>query len=93
MQTFLIGYDLNKTGQDYADLIDAIKKLSSTWWHHLDSTWIIKSNSTAIAIRDILAAHIDGNDELLVVKLTGDGAWAGFNDKGTKWLINNLPTT
>lgn len=93
MQTFLIGYDLNKSGQDYADLIDAIKKLSSTWWHHLDSTWIIKSNSTATAIRDILAAHIDSNDELLVVKLSGDGAWTGFSDKGSKWLINNLPIT
>ncbi|RYG04578.1 MAG: SinR family protein [Chitinophagaceae bacterium] len=91
MKTFLIGYDLNKSGQDYEELIDAIKKLSWTWWHHLNSTWIIKSNSTATAIRDILAAHIDGNDELLVVSLTGEGAWKGFNDKDSKWLMDNLP--
>jgi hypothetical protein len=36
MKTFLIGYDLNKTGQDYKDLIKAIKLLGA-WWHHLDS--------------------------------------------------------
>ncbi|KRT13198.1 SinR family protein [Pedobacter ginsenosidimutans] len=90
MKTYLIGYDLNKSGQDYKDLIDAIKNLSPTWWHHLDSTWIIKSDSTASAICDALAVHIDGNDELLVVKLSGEGAWIGFNDKGSKWLKDNL---
>lgn len=89
MKTYLIGYDLNKTGQDYESLIDKIKKLGS-WWHHLDSTWIIKSNSTAKVIRDNLAPYIDNNDELLVVCLTGEGAWKGFSEKGSKWLKDNL---
>lgn len=89
MKTFLIGYDLNKAGQDYSDLIDAIKKESVYWWHHLDSTWLIVTNDskTAVSIRDTLKTHIDGNDELLVVEVTGDPrAWAGFSDKGSAWL-------
>ncbi|WP_316839283.1 SinR family protein [Pedobacter gandavensis] len=90
MKTYLIGYDLNKKGQDYADLIDAIKLLSPTWWHNLDSTWVIKSDSTASAIRDNLMSHIDDNDELLVVKLSGEGAWTGFSDNASKWLKDNL---
>ena len=29
-------------GQNYESLIDAIKAIAGTWWHCLDSTWIIK---------------------------------------------------
>jgi hypothetical protein len=57
MKSYLIGYDLNKTGQDYTTLINKIKTLG-TWWHCLDSTWIIKSNSTAVQIRDTLKSLI-----------------------------------
>lgn len=89
MATYLIGYDLNKQ-KDYPKLIDAIKALSGTWWHHLDSTWILVTNKSAADIRDILRKHIDGDDELLVVKLSGEGAWAGFNEQGSKWLKDNL---
>lgn len=72
------------------EVIEAIKKLSGTWWHHLDSTWIVKSDSTAEVIRNTLSKHIDGNDELLVVLLQGEGAWVGFNKDGSDWLKKNL---
>lgn len=88
-KTYLIGYDLNKSGQDYKTLIDEIKKLG-TWWHCLDSTWLIKSSSNAVAIRDHLQKFIDKNDELLVVCLTGEGAWTGFSEQCSQWLKNNL---
>ncbi len=90
MASYLIGYDLNKAGKDYTSLIEAIKKLGSNWWHCLDSTWIIKHDGPAITIRDALARHIDANDELLVVKLTGEGAWTGFNQECSSWLKTNL---
>ena len=88
MKTFLIGYDLNKSGQDYEQLYSAIKKITP-WWHHLDSTWLVvtNENETAVSIRDKLKAHIDDNDELLVINVTGrERAWTGFNDAGSKWL-------
>jgi hypothetical protein len=90
MKSFLIGYDLNKPGQNYENLFVAIKKLAGTWWHCLDSTWIIKSDSTAAAIRDALSPHIDQSDELLVVELSGVGAWVGFNAECSGWLKENL---
>ena len=46
MATYMIGYDLNRPGQDYPALIDAIKRLG-TWWHHLDSTWIVVTDQKA----------------------------------------------
>lgn len=88
-KSYLIGYDLNKSGQDYTKLIDEIKKLG-TWWHCLDSTFIIKSSSTAVIIRDHLKKYIDSNDELLVVALTGEGAWTGFSTECSNWLKENL---
>jgi hypothetical protein len=89
MKTYIIGYDLNRPGQDYTDLIAAIKTYG-TRWHHLDSTWIIQTNETAQQVRDKLTPHIDNTDELLVVGSSGEGAWTGFNDKGSAWLKDNL---
>lgn len=90
MRTYLVGQDLNKVDKDYKELIDNIKKLSATWWHCLDSTWLIKTNSSAEQIRNALWSHIDSNDELLVVSLTGESAWAGFNEEWATWLRNNM---
>lgn len=89
MNTYLIGYDLDKPGQDYKDLIDKIKSFG-TWWHCLDSTWLIKSSLSAKAIRDDLATIIDNNDKLLVARLSGEAAWIGFTGDCSDWLKNNL---
>jgi len=55
MKTYMIGYDLNQPGRDYKPLIDAIQRLTSNWWHCLDSTWIIKTNSSVASIRYALS--------------------------------------
>jgi len=89
MKTFLIGYDLNKAGQDYTSLTTAIKNLTDSWWHCLDSTWIIKSNSTAVELRDFLVQYIDENDEIVVLLLGNDAAWQLREECGN-WLNDNL---
>jgi hypothetical protein len=89
MATHIVGYDLNTPGKKYSDLIDALKKYG-TYWHHLDSTWIIVTNQTHVQVRDYLLQFIDSNDELLVVPLAGGWASYGFNDRGSEWLRNNL---
>lgn len=65
MSTLLIGYDLNKPGQDYAELIKCLKSVGTSWWHRLDSTWLIKTSMTPAELRDELRAHMDSGDELL----------------------------
>jgi hypothetical protein len=86
MSTKLIAYDLNAPVQNYDELIKSIKSLGA-WWHHLDSTWLVKSSLSSTQIRDRLREHLDPNDELLVVNVTGDArAWRGFNERGSKWL-------
>src|SRR3954466_5756267 len=55
MNTLLIGYDLNKPGQDYADLIAYLKGFA--YWHHLDSTWLIRAEMSASDMRDKLTPY------------------------------------
>jgi hypothetical protein len=91
MAIYVVGYDLHE-GQDYEDLISAIKKLG-TWWHCLDSTWLVKSDSTAMEIRDYLLQHILDDDRLLVVGYGGGAAWYGFSQYKPEchdWLKSNL---
>ena len=90
MKTLMVGYDLNKAGQNYDDLIKRLKQYDK-WWHSLDSTWLIRTEDSHITVRDTLKQLVDTNDELLVVDVTGDAAaWTGFSDKAGKWIKENL---
>jgi len=81
-----ICYDLNRPGKDYSSLIDAIKSAFPAYWHHLDSTWLVRSNLSCVEVRDLLTPHMDSNDELLVITLGGEAAWRGFNAPAVEWL-------
>jgi len=86
MNTLLVGYDLNKPSQNYEGLIDALKSYG-TWWHHLDSTWLVRTTKTPSQLRDELKELIDANDELLVMNVSGDvWATAGFEKRANDWL-------
>jgi hypothetical protein len=90
MATLLVGYDLNRPGQNYPELFEALKACSR-WWHHLDSTWLVVTNETHVELRDRLRRHIDASDELLVIDVSGDAAaWTGLSDKGGRWIKDNL---
>lgn len=87
MKTYLICYDLNKEGQNYQKLIEEIKAITDIYWHHLDSTWIIRSEANAKTICNQLKKYMDSNDELLVSEITKSSCdWTGFNKRGTDWL-------
>lgn len=90
VNTFLISYDLLRPGQNYAKLYEAIKDLAAGWWHQIDSTWIIRHHENTISIRDSLMPFIDQNDKLIVLRLSGEAAWKGFDSTGSQWLKNYL---
>jgi hypothetical protein len=89
LNVYIIGYDLNRPGQDYADLIGAIKDLGG-WWHYLDSTWLLATDTSAAAIRDTLKEHVDAGDELLVARLQGEWASCGLPKDATDWIRKHL---
>jgi hypothetical protein len=74
---YAISYDLNKQGQDYQTLYDALKRLGAT--RMLYSEWVaIHNNSSSEKLRDWLWTFMDRNDRLLV-KCLDSGDWAGMN--------------
>lgn len=73
MYKYLITYDLNTPGKNYYLLINKIK--SYTCSKVCESAWIIRSNNTAVQLRDELRSLIDSNDRLFIGKLTGEAAW------------------
>lgn len=82
---YLITYDLNRPGQNYDDLYQAIKALGSVWWHYLDSTWLVNTKLSANQITQKLTKHIDKNDHLLVIKTTKEyDGW--LNKKAWEWI-------
>jgi hypothetical protein len=89
MTVYSINYDLHSPGQEYEDMHEAIKGFGA-WWHHLESTWLVDTSSSASDIRDELKQYLDSNDELLVTRLSGNWASWGIKDSGNEWLHDRL---
>jgi len=89
--TILIAYDIHPPkGKIYDELVRAIQSLG-TWWHHLETIWIVQCAKTPDEIRDRLTSHIGAEDQLLVIDISGDAAgWAGVDASGSKWLADNI---
>lgn len=90
MPVHWVNYDLNKEGQDYTTLIDYLKSHQS-WAKPLKSSFFVKTSLTAGQLRDGIKKHIDANDDIVVVKVTGE-SWAtyGISSKVTEWMKKNL---
>ncbi len=85
----LITYDLNKPGQDYSDLYDAIKNISITWCHCFTSVWLVDTNFSTQQIYTELKGRIDKNDQLFIVRTTED--YTGYlTTKALEWLRNRV---
>jgi|GEM_PF-1280753 len=93
MNKILFTYDLNKevSAAKRAQLREAIISTFPTRWSRLTTTWIVETSLTAVQVRDWVAQHLDSNDELFVVDITGkQAAWQGFDAKGSEWLADVL---
>ena len=87
MALYAIGYELENSGNTYATLIEEIETYE-TWWHCLESTWIIGSPKTADQVKNHLQQYIGLNDKLVVLEIAGNAAWVGFDKECSDWLTN-----
>lgn len=83
---YLVTYDLKQPGQDYSSVHEAIKACGA-WWHFLESTWLVDGHLTADQIAMRVRHHIDQNDNLLVIGVTGD--YAGWLPRAAWEWINS----
>ena len=66
---YLITYDKNVLLKSYKPLFEEIKNCSITWWHHLDDTWMIRTQLEVTEVFERLAKHLDEKDRLLIVEI------------------------
>lgn len=87
---YLITYDLHKPGQDYEYLYETIKNSSTgDWSHHLESTWIIKSNLSVNQVAENIKSAIDENDSFLVIEVINNKqGW--LPEEAWTYLNNNI---
>ena len=88
MSVYCVSYDLNKAGQNYANLYEELKN-SQSWWHYLDSTWLISTPETAEQLFQRMKPHIDNNDSMLVIGVTSARSGWLTND-AWEWLTKHL---
>jgi hypothetical protein len=89
MRSYLISYDLKQPVRDYPRISKAIMAYGY-YCKVLESTWIIRTQQTAAQVRDNLQRHVDANDRIAVVGLTGE--WASYNlpADAASWLSQQL---
>lgn len=71
---YLVTYDLNKKGQDYENVIQAIKDASDgTWCTYWKSSFLIRSNYlTADQVFTKIKPYVDGNDRVIVIEVVNN---------------------
>lgn len=88
MAVLLVTYDLKKPGQDYSDLLKAIKSFS--WARLSESSYAIQTDASAVNVYNVLRPFMDGNDTLYIINMTKP--WMGFGPKEVnEWLEECLP--
>ncbi len=87
MKKYLITYDLkDSTLNAYIKLHDEIKKSSISWWHYLESTWIIKADDDANSISSKLVPYLKQGDRLLVVEIVSTNKQGWLPKDAWDWL-------
>lgn len=89
MAVQMISYDLKNPGRNYNNLYEAIKGIGS-WWHCVESVWLVQANLNSAQIRDLLRPLLDTNDLLVVLAVDENWASIGLSDECNAWLHNNV---
>ena len=88
MAVFLVSYDLNKQGQNYTNLINAIK-IYDAYIKCLHSQWLISTNDKISSVYEYLKSKIDNNDLLLITPIVQQ-FYATLQSDVISWLKNEL---
>jgi len=85
MYLYLVSYDLKAPGRNYEGVFGVLKSALS-WWHYLESTWIIRTSLSIDEWNNKLLAQIDKNDSLLIINVTGMARNGWLDKKAWEWI-------
>jgi hypothetical protein len=92
VRALLIAYDLNKPGQNYEGVHEAIKALGA-WWHYLESTWIVATRQSPDAAWSAIRSVFDDSDRCLVIDITGDSYQGWLTQDAWDWIHEHVDTS
>lgn len=81
----LITYNKMDHSISIDNLHQSIQKSSESWWHHLNDTWIIRTNLTVNQVFNNIAPNITAKDRLMIVEIKKNYQGWLSNDAWT-WL-------
>lgn len=90
MSAYLITYDLKSPGQNYSDVIQAIKDSSISWCTYWKSSYLIKSNLSADQITDKVKLYLDSNDRFFVAEASTTNYQGWLSEKEWKFIKENI---
>lgn len=67
-----------------------LASISESCWDGFDGIWFVKSDKTAVEIRDRLKCLSGPNNGVAVALLAGFAAWHGFDAEAEKWLLKHM---
>lgn len=87
-KVYMVSYDLNKSGQDYKGLHEELEK-SPSWWHYLESAWLIYTSESASQLYERIGKHIDENDYAIAIEVKGNyQGW--LPEKAWEWIRSHV---
>jgi len=87
---YLVTYNLKSPGKDYSAFFRELK-VTGTWCHYIDSTWLIVSTEKPSEAYDRVARHLVKGDRILIIEVTSN-YWGFLPKKAWDWVKRNLPT-
>lgn len=92
MAILCVSYDLHQASEeDYKPLIKHLKTNYKTWWHHLGSTWFIKTDKSTEEVLKACVTSLTGKGSIIVFEVGNTWAASGLKDRAYQWLWNNWP--
>lgn len=69
---------------------DIIKSHSPVWWHYIDKTWLVKTDSSVTQWVDWLRPAIDDKaDAIFITPIDGFNFNGWLPEKAYSWIRNN----
>ena len=90
MKTYIITYQLDNYKAIYPHISEKIKSYGK-WAKPFNRTWIVKTDKSAVELREELSSIINRKGSILVMEVSGS-AWATscVNAKVNEWLHENV---
>lgn len=85
---YVVTYELKQPREYYVALISLLKSFDD-WAQLLDSTWAIRTDLSAVDVRDRLWEVMDPDDGLFVLESGREAAWQDVRCDN-QWLKDNL---